>query len=259
MPDVTIDTVADVAAEAGRLAHLNWRGDFKVWEKSPGHQVCDVDVAVNDLLRARLTALDPEAGFLSEEALDSTARLDKTRVWIVDPIDGTRDFIRGRPGWCVAVALVENGQPLFGVLDAPARRERWRAEAGKGASRNGLPIGVSDRAEFPGSRVPAHNLPKADADLVCVDQPNSIALRIAMVASAEADLVATLRWGHEWDVAAAALIAREAGATVTDALGAPLTFNTHHAEAFGVLVATPRIHAAALDRIRGRAGKAVVR
>ena len=108
-----------------------------------------------------------------------------------------------------------------------------------------------------GARVPADQLPQMDGDLIAVAKPNSIALRIAMVAAGEADLVATLRWGFEWDIAAAALIAAEAGATVTGVLGQPFAFNTHSGEAFGVLVATPGIHAAAVERLRERAEAAV--
>jgi myo-inositol-1(or 4)-monophosphatase len=259
VPEVTLDAIADIAAEAAEKACDRWRGELEIWNKSPDHPVSDVDLLVDDFLRERLAALDPEAGYLSEETTDTAARLGKSRVWVVDPIDGTRDFIRERTGWCVSVALVEDGQPIYGVLEAPARNERWMASAGQGATRNGLPLGVSGRTELAGARVPAHNIPKADSDLVAVDQPNSIALRIAMVAAGEADLVATLRWGHEWDVGAAALIAREAGAMVTDALGAPLIFNTHAAEAFGVLIATPGIHAAAVERLRERAEQLSIR
>jgi myo-inositol-1(or 4)-monophosphatase len=96
-------------------------------------------------------------------------------------------------------------------------------------------------------------MPPEDDDLVMVDQPNSIALRMAMVAADEADLVATLRWGFEWDIGAAALIAREAGAAVTDAFGAPLNYNKRDPRAFGVLVTAPAIHAAAVARLAGRA------
>ena len=258
MPEVTLSAIADIAAEAAEKASERWKGELEIWEKSPDHPVSDVDLLVDNFLRERLAALDPDAGYLSEETTDSAARLGKSRVWVVDPIDGTRDFIRERTGWCVSVALIEDGQPIFGVLEAPARGERWLASAGGGATRNGLPIGVSDRTELPGSRIPFANLAK-DSDLVAVNQPNSIALRIAMVAAGEADLVATLRWGHEWDVGAAALIASEAGATVSDALGAPLIFNTHAAEAFGVLITAPGIHAAAIERLREQAEKLSVR
>ncbi|MGE5721505.1 MAG: inositol monophosphatase family protein, partial [Sphingomonadales bacterium] len=119
--------------------------------------------------------------------------------------------------------------------------------------RNGRPITVSGRREIAGARVPADALPPSVTDLIAVDKPNSIALRIAMVAAGEADLVATLRWGFEWDVAAAALIATEAGARVTGALGQPLTFNSVSGESFGVLVTTPATHAAVVERVRDRA------
>ncbi|MBC7987527.1 MAG: 3'(2'),5'-bisphosphate nucleotidase CysQ [Sphingomonadaceae bacterium] len=252
-PDPLVEAVAAAASEAGALARKSWRGDFARWEKSPGNPVCDIDLSVNALLKARLQAIDPEAGFLSEEELDSEERLTRPRVWIIDPIDGTRDYIRGRPGWAVSVALVEQGRPIIGVLDAPARDEHWCAHAGHGAWRNGEAIRVSGREEFAGSRVPADTLPNADRDLVAVVKPNSIALRIAMVAGGEADLLATLRWGHEWDVAAAVAIALEAGATVSDALGGELAFNQPNPEAFGVVVATPALHAAAVERLRERA------
>jgi myo-inositol-1(or 4)-monophosphatase len=148
---------------------------------------------------------------------------------------------------------VSANKPLIGMLAAPARGEEWLAVAGQGASLNGQPIRASTRAEFAGARVPTHTLPRDDLDLVAVEQPNSIALRIAMVADDRADLVATLRWGYEWDIAAATLIAREAGAEVTDAFGEPLAYNKHDPRDFGVLVCSPAIHAAAVERLAERA------
>jgi myo-inositol-1(or 4)-monophosphatase len=252
-----LEEVARITAEAGRIAATRWGGDFRRWEKLPGQPVCDVDIEVDGFLRERLGALDPEAGWLSEETLDASDRIERRRLWVVDPIDGTRDYLRGRSGWAVSVALVEDRVPVIGALAAPARGEHWTAQRGKGAWRNGERLRVSGRSELPGARVPADQLPAADSDLVPVPKPNSIALRIALVAAGEADLVATLRWGFEWDIAAAALIASEAGATVTGALGQPLAFNTASGEAFGVLVATPAIHAAAVERLRERAMEVV--
>ncbi len=249
--------VSAITAEAGALALSRWQDDFGRWEKSPGQLVSDVDLEVDALLRDRLMALDPAAGWLSEETADNPDRLACARLWVVDPIDGTRDYLRRRPGWAVSVALVEHGVPVLGVLDVPARGEHWRAAAGTGAFRGDARIRVGGRTDFAGSRVPADNLPKADNMLLMVAKPNSIALRIAMVAADEADLVATLRWGHEWDIAAAVLIAAEAGATVSDAFGQPLAFNTPSAQAFGVLASVPGIHAAAVDKLADRA-KALV-
>ncbi len=245
--------VAGIAAEAGRFALARFGTDFRRWEKAPGNPVCEVDLAVDQLLRARLSALLPDAGWLSEETADNAERLSCDCVWVVDPIDGTRDYIRGRAGWCVSVALVEAGAPVIAVLDAPARGERWCATAGGGAWRNGVRLRSSGRTELQGARVPADALPRGERDLFTpVPKPNSIALRIAMVAANEADLVATARWGNEWDIAAAVLIAAEAGATVTDALGAGLRFNQPKPQAFGVLVAGAGVHGAALARLGER-------
>ncbi len=259
MPEGLLEAVSAITAEVGAMVHARWQGEYRQWEKVPGHPVCDVDLDADAMLKDRLLTLDPEAGWLSEETADDPERLLRTRVWVVDPIDGTRDFLRGRTGWAVSVALVEGGRPLLGILDAPARGEHWRAFTGGGATRNGLPIMVSDHATLKGARVPADVLPKADKDLVAVDKPNSIALRIAMVASGEADLIAAMRWGKEWDIAAAALIAQEAGATVTDVMGRTLRYNSTKGDAFGILATTPAIHEAAVERLASRAAQAVVR
>lgn len=247
-----ISAVADAADHALTL----WAGGetrVRQWEKTPGHPVCEADLAVDAMLRDRLAAIDPQAGWLSEETADTVHRLGVPRVWVVDPIDGTRDYLRGRPGWAVSVALVEQGAVRFGILAAPARNELWIARQGEGATRNGRILRAGTRDRLPGARVPADQLPRADQDLVAVEKPNSIALRMAMVAADEADLVATVRWGNEWDVAAAALIVQEAGGIVTDALGDPLRFNRPQPTAFGLLCAAPGIHGAAAERLAPRA------
>ncbi len=248
-----LDAVVEIAAAAGQMALARWRTDFRRWEKEPGSPVCEVDLDADRMLHARLSALLPEAGWLSEETADAPDRLARRHVWVVDPIDGTRDYIRGREGWAISVALIEDGRPVIAVLDAPARRERWSATAGRGAWRNGVRLAAGDRTALAGARVPADVLPRTDRDFVAVAKPNSIALRMAMVAADEADLVATLRWGNEWDIAAAVLIGAEAGAGVSDALGAPLAFNKRVPQAFGVVVAAPGIHDAAIERLAERA------
>ncbi len=245
-----------IVREAGQIAMRQWPGEgheVESWTKDAGSPVCAADIEVDNFLRRELTALLPSAGWLSEETVDHPERLARGLCWLVDPIDGTRDFLRGRRGWCVSVALVSGGRPLIGMLIAPARNEEFFAIAGQGATLNGANLLCSERTEFSGARVPADSLPREDHDLVMVDKPNSIALRIAMVASGEADLVATLRWGFEWDIAAASLIAREAGAAVSDAFGAPLVYNKRDPRAFGLLVSAPAIHQSAVARLAERA------
>lgn len=256
MADVDLRALVAAVSDAGDRALTLWAGgrtQVRQWEKVPGHPVCEADLELDAMLRESLSALDPAAGWLSEETADTVHRLDLQRVWVVDPIDGTRDYLRGKPGWAVSVALVEHGSVRVGILAAPARNELWVAQAGAGATRNGHRLQAGSRTILAGARVPADQLPRHDRDLVTVGKPNSIALRMAMVAADEADLVATVRWGNEWDVAAAALIAQEAGAIVTDAVGDRLSFNRPEPTAFGLLCAAPGIHAAAAERLAPRA------
>lgn len=246
----------EIVREAGRMAYARWPGaghDLESWDKTPGNPVSEADLAVDVFLHRELGALLPSAAWLSEESADDRLRVKSDLIWLVDPIDGTRDFVRGRPGWSVSVALVSSGKPLIGMLSAPARDEEWFAIAGQGAVLNGRKLKASTRTDFSGARVPVDQLPSADSDLVAVEKPNSIALRIAMVADNRADLVATLRWGFEWDIAAATLIAREAGANISDAFGQPLAYNKHDPRDFGVLVSAPGIHAEAVARLADRA------
>lgn len=245
-----------IVRRAGQIAMDQWPGDNKALEifgKSDGSPVSSADLAVDAFLRTQLHDLLPSAGWLSEETIDAPNQREGELVWLVDPIDGTRDFIRGRTGWAISVALVSNHRPLLAMLHAPARNEFWQAEAGHGAFCNGARLSASTRGQLSGARVPTRNLSAEDADMAMVDQPNSIALRIAMVAADRADLVATLRWGYEWDIAAAALIAREAGAAISDAQGGKLNYNKLDPRVFGVAVSAPAIHADLIERLAERA------
>ena len=157
----------------------SWPGDGhapEVWEKTPGDPVSEVDLAVDMFLRRELSALLPSAGWLSEETIDAPDRLEGGLIWLVDPIDGTRDFVRGRRGWAISVALVSAGKPLIGLLAAPAQSPEqggqfWYGEAGQGSWRNGARLIASQRKELPGARVPARITPKVQSDLVFVDLP----------------------------------------------------------------------------------------
>jgi myo-inositol-1(or 4)-monophosphatase len=261
VPERQLDRAAVVAAtqEAAALAFASWRegaaADTKVWDKGKNNPVSDIDMAVDAFLTTKLRAILPEAAWLSEESIDDPSRLHARLLWLVDPIDGTRDYVRGRSGWCVSVALVADGLPVFAVMAAPAQGKVWVAAHGEGVTCNGERLAGSTRLDFTGSRVPADDLPKLDADLVTVTKPNSIAMRMTMVACDRADLVATLRWGHEWDIAAAHLVAQEAGAVVTDALGQPIRYNKNAPKDFGLICCAPGIHLAAVERLSGRAAK----
>ncbi|MDT0575802.1 3'(2'),5'-bisphosphate nucleotidase CysQ [Croceicoccus sp. F390] len=245
-----------IVREAGRIGMGLWPGAGhapQVWDKPDKSPVSAADMAVDTFLRTELSTLVPQAGWLSEETEDTLERLGRDLIWLVDPIDGTRDFLRGRDGWAVSVALIKSGQPLIASLYAPAKDEFWSAERGQGARRNGDRLRASRRAALSGSRMPA-DLPirgsGKEHGFVAVAKPNSIALRIAMVAADEADLVGTTRWGHEWDLGAACLIASEAGAIVTDACGDDLVFNKSNPRILGVLAAASEIHSDAARNLK---------
>ena len=215
----------------------------------------EADLAVNALLKERLLSLRPDYGWLSEETRDNPDRLARRRVWVVDPIDGTRDFLRGRSGWAVSVALVEDGQPVLGVLAAPARSQFFIAEAGQGAWLNDRRIEVSDCADIAHCRLPgdpatiaAKWWPEPWGPLT-VEKPNGLALRIAKVASDEADSFFEGRPMGEWDIAAAALILTESGGVITDRDGQPLLFNKPDPKLRGVVAATPALHAEVVRRV----------
>ncbi|MBN8830397.1 MAG: 3'(2'),5'-bisphosphate nucleotidase CysQ [Sphingomonadales bacterium] len=255
--DLLLEILA-IADAAGACAMGHWTAgqpSGNSWEKAPGDPVSEADLACDALLRERLSALLPQAAWLSEESAETPGRSDARFAWLIDPIDGTRDFVRGRPGWAVSVALAEQGVVQMGVLIAPARGERWWAARGGGAFRNGERLRVGAHATLAGARGPLDNLRGIDAPYTVVAKPNGIALRMAMVAANEADLVAGLRLSGEWDIAAAGLIAQEAGARVTDALGKPILYNKPDARVPGLLCGVPAVHEAALPRLRERALK----
>ncbi len=251
MADIDFDRVIAVAREGGALAMRDWelgKKADKTWEKSPGQIVSDADLAVDRFLRQELEKLLPEAGWLSEEThIDHSGAGDEL-TWVVDPIDGTKDFVAGKAGWCVSVALVQNDSPVFGILVAPAMEEVWIAKAGSHSEVNGRALIASHVQQYDGCRIPAEELPPG-LNFTVVPKPNSIALRMAMVADDRADVVASTRWGHEWDIAAAHVIAAEAGASVTDALGETLVYNGTHGKALGVLCCSQNLFDEAVRRI----------
>lgn len=251
MAEIDFDKVVAITQEAGELAMAGWslgKAADDVWEKVPGHIVSSVDMAVDKFLREKLEQLVPQAGWLSEETHIDKSGAGDSLTWVVDPIDGTKDFVKGKTGWCVSVALVEHDAPAFGVLSAPAMNDLWVGKAGSYAQLNGEALSASQCDHYDGCRIPAEDLPP-EINLTAVPKPNSIALRMAMVADNRADLVASARWGHEWDIAAAHVIAKQAGASVSDALGQSLSYNGTHGKALGVLCCSAGIHDVAVQRL----------
>jgi len=202
----------------------------KTWVKEHNSPVSEVDIAVNQLLKERLAAIVPDAGWLSEESEDDPARLTASRVWIVDPIDGTRSFIAGRPDWTISVAFVEARRPIVAALYAPVSEELFLAVAGAGATRNGLPIKATPGSAIEGARIagPRGILDRLAAVVPAFTVPpriHSLALRLARVADGTLDAALASNTSRDWDLAAADLLVHEAEGALTTIAGTTLAYN----------------------------------
>ncbi|MDF1606772.1 3'(2'),5'-bisphosphate nucleotidase CysQ [Hoeflea sp. YIM 152468] len=258
MPE--IEAFADdvkIMLEASRLAAsiamAHFRQDPEVWYKNEGRSpVSEADIAIDELLKKILLDARPDYGWLSEETRDTEHRLGRRRVFIVDPIDGTRAYVAGRPDWCVSVGLIEDGRPVAGVLAAPARGEMWHGRLGGGAFLNDVRLrsGQGDVPDAPlrvavPDVVAAQMRPGAVAGLDKVAGAPSLALKVAAVAQGELDGVYIRPQSSEWDLAAADTLLGETGHTLVDKAGAPMIYNAPDPSR-GLLLAAARQQAPGL-------------
>jgi myo-inositol-1(or 4)-monophosphatase len=254
------DAIAPIAREAGELAVTTAKGAMKRWMKAGSSPVSEADLAVDRFLSTRLPPLVPDAGWLSEETEDNPARMKASKVWVVDPIDGTRAFLDNRPDWCVSIALVENGRPAVAVLYAPVTDELFLATRGGGATRNGARLNIPPGEGLDGLRIAA---PKSHLDRLSEINPRilpqpkvfSLALRAARVASGELDAALASRNSHDWDLAAADLLVHEAGGALTDLDGAVITYNRPDPVHGTLIAAGIGRHRALIELLRDRRGE----
>lgn len=230
--DHELTILSEVMSEAGREALRLAAAGFETFTKADQSPVTSVDLAVNRLLQNRLSATFPEDGWLSEETADNEARLSRKRVWIVDPIDGTRSFVRGLPEFCLSVALVENGVPAVAAIFNPATGDFFSAIRGRGVRVERLLN--ADQPSFMSPERPVALVNPWELRVGRLDalRPHlhcrpigSIAYALALVAAGQADAVITLAGGNEWDIAAGVLLVEESGGRATTAAGHPVTFN----------------------------------
>lgn len=242
------------ARDAGALALKLRLGRLSIRNKAGGSPVTNADLAVDALLTQQLRDARPDYGWLSEETADDPARLSTRRQFVVDPIDGTAAYMKGLPWFTVALAVVENGKPVAAAIFAPELGDMYLARLGGGATRNGEPARVSARGGLAGCRMLgdvrtfeqrrwAEPWPPMD-----VQKRSSIALRMALVAAGAFDAALALNIKHDWDVAAGALVATEAGARVTDHQGRPYRFNRPDPWQPSLVCAGPTLHALLIAR-----------
>ncbi len=250
MPATDLPLLIDAAHEAGRIATRYTGTQAQRWDKPDGAgPVTEADLAVNAMLERDLRAARPDYGWLSEETEDSPDRLDKNRVFIIDPIDGTRSFAEGSRTWAHSIAVAEAGEVTAAVIYLPMRDLIYAASKGQGATLNGTAIQASAVRDMPEAEVlaakpnldPRHWQGGSVPDFQRVYRP-SLAYRMALVAQGRFDGMLTLRPSWEWDIAAGDLILREAGGRCTDRNGQNLRFNNAHPRLNGVVAAGPDLH-----------------
>lgn len=227
-----LEIALQAAREAGAAVRHFYETGTEAWEKSEDNPLTQADLESDRIIAEHLRAAFPEDGLMSEETTDDKSRLQKTRVWIVDPMDGTKEFTKKIPEFCVSIGMVEDGEPVVGVIYNPIADVAVWATRGGGAFRNGEPVRVSGCAALSDAVVIASRT-EISRDKFAAHQGwfqeirpvGSIAWKLACVASGEGDLNVSMAPKNEWDVCAGDALVREAGGLYVDFDGKPRTYN----------------------------------
>ena len=252
--------LTDAALGAGEIAKRFFGGTYRRWDKDKGEPVTEADLAIDRFLRHRLTAARPDYGWLSEESADNEERKSAKRTFVVDPIDGTVAFLKSRPHFTHALAIVEDGRPLTAVVLNPITGECFRAQAGRGATLDDNPAHASARHTVEGCRMLApkalfehpawSSAPNVPWPPMHVETRNSIAYRLALVGAGLFDAAISLSSKHDWDLAAGDLIVQEAGGRMTDHRGEVLRYNGDVPIQRSMVAGGPLLHPLLIERTR---------
>jgi myo-inositol-1(or 4)-monophosphatase len=247
MKSVYSDVLAriEAAMEAARIVFSRFTPGAIETEYKTGHDpVTEADRALDAVLRQNL--LREGEGWLSEESADDVSRLSKSRVWVVDPLDGTREFVQGIPEFCVSIGFAEDGRPVAGGICNPATNETILGALDFGVLYNGKPARPSQRTALKGSLILAsrsevkrgewQQFQNADYQ---VRPMGSVAYKLALVAAGLADITFTLTPKNEWDVAAGAALVQSAGGFVSTLGNTPLELNRKNPLLSGLLASGP--------------------
>lgn len=243
---VRLQELIDAVREAG-LAAVQVRQDgLNVTRKSNNDVLTQADLLANQILKSRLHDSYPEYGWLSEESHDDAERLKCDRVWVVDPIDGTREYVAGIPEYAVSVALVERGVGLMSVVYNPETNEMFTAVRGEGAALNGKAVrcreSCSETLSLLASRSESKRGEWVGFQSEDVKPVGSIAYKLGLVAAGLADATFSLGPKSEWDIAAGVLLVSEAGGIVTNAFWDRIVFNQLDVIVNGVIASTSAAH-----------------
>ena len=229
------------ALEAARTVLAGFTAGAIEAEYKAGHDpFTEADRAVDAVLRRQL--LRKDEGWLSEESVDDLARLEKERVWVVDPLDGTREFVAGIPEFCISIAMVEQGRPVAGGICNPATGEIFLGSLNSGVTYNGKTVHSSQRTSLSGalilasrSEVKRGEWKRFESAPFTVRRMGSVAYKLALVSAGLADATFTLTPKNEWDVAAGAALVQSAGGFVCTLEGSPLRCNNKSTLISGLL------------------------
>lgn len=243
-----LDLVVAAVEEAGRIAADHFHRGARHWTKDGDAPVTEADMAVDRFLERSLMGARPGYGWLSEESENDPARMTRSHVFIVDPIDGTRGFIRGSDEWTICVGIAVAGKMRLGVVHNPLKAETFTAVAGSGAFCNGNALVVSKASRVAGARFAAAKRAVeplgAAADTLQRSYIPSLAYRFALVARGDYDASMSAGSAHEWDIAAATVIVEEAGGMVTHPDGTLPAFNKSKPVVPPLIAAGPTLHKA---------------
>lgn len=227
-----LNLAKEAAVDAGAVILNYYKADYEIKEKGYHNPVTTADHAADNRIKEILTEACPDYGWLSEETVDSPDRLDKDRVWVVDPLDGTKEFIEGVPNFVVSIALVENGAPIVGVLYNPVTGELFTAAKGEGAFLSGESIhcitkeNVADMVILNSRSETRRGLwDPYDGTFGELKAIGSVAYKLGLTAAGKADIFASLRPKNEWDICAGNCIINEAGGKLIDLKGNDVIFN----------------------------------
>ncbi len=237
-----LKVLVEAVREAGQVIAKMRLAGVTVTLKSNNDVLTQADLLANRILKDRLFSAFPEDGWLSEESVDEQSRLRSRRVWVVDPIDGTREYVAGLPEYAVSAALIDGGKPVLACVFNPETDELFSAAVGAGASLNGRRIHCrqtdGEKLVLLASRSEYRRGEWARFSHHDVRPIGSIAYKLALVASGFADATFSLGPKSEWDIAAGVLLVSEAGGVVTDKSRATFVFNRSDVLVDGVIASS---------------------
>lgn len=253
-----LSTAQLAATEAGEIIRRYYEGSVEIGAKGRDNPVTTADLEANRRLSQIIRGAFPQDGWLSEETEDSRERLSRARIWVVDPLDGTKEFIGRLPEFCVCVALVVEGTPEVAVSYNPITRELFHARRGAGAFLDGRPIRVSGRTSLKDATVLASRSEDKRGEWeefkpkFRVELTGSVAFKLALVAAGRADATFTLTPKNEWDVCSGCLLVTEAGGRVSGLTGEQVVFNRPDTLLPGLVASNGALHEGLLQLLRGR-------